>query len=245
MLKQTNRQIIINAVMALMLLLLVSTGIATPQHEQIDVRRFDNQTINQLKNNDAFFYLDETKIKTDYKAMFVSWIQTMLTKIFGSEISSFILGNIHYFLILLAAILILYKITNISFASSSYKINNNKYSIDFNEITHVENIDFDTLIQKALSDNNYRLAIRYQYLNMLKKLSVAGLIVHSPHKTNVEYTYELANIKLRDSFKQIAFIFDYVWYGENKITNMSYSDLQPSFSRFEDVLTNTNSSTKT
>jgi len=244
MLKQTNRHIVVNTAMFFILFLLVSTGVATPQNEQIDVRRFDNQTIDQLKSSDAFFYLDETRIKTDYKAMFFSWMQTMLNKIFGSKIGSFILGNIHYFLILLAAILILYKITNISFASSSYRINNNKYSIHFDEIDHVEKIDFDILIQEALLSNNYRLAIRYQYLNMLKKLSVAGLIIHSPHKTNIEYTYELVDAKLRDSFKQIAFIFDYVWYGENKITNGSYSDLQPSFSRFEDALTNTDSSTK-
>ena len=245
MIKQTNRQIaIVRIVIALMLFMLVFPEVVTSQEKQAEVRRFDNQAIEQYKSDNAFFYLDETKIKTDYKAMFFSWIQTMLNSIFGSKISSFLLGNIHYFLILLAAVLILYKAANIKFASNSYRVNNKKYANYFGEVEHVDKVDFESLIKEALKSNDYRLAIRYQYLNMLKKLSVAGLIVHSLHKTNIEYTYELTDNKLRESFKQIAFIFDYVWYGENKISNINYSDLQPSFSGFEDVLTKTNSSQK-
>lgn len=245
MIKQTNRQIaIVRIVIALILFMLIFPEIAITQVNQAKVRRFDNQAIEQYKSDNAFFYLDETKIRTDYKTMFFSWIQTMLNSIFGSKVSGFLLSNIHYFLILLAAALILYKAANIKFASSSYRVNNKKYADYFDEVEHVDKVNFESLIKEALLSNNYRLAIRYQYLNMLKKLSVAGLIVHSPHKTNIEYTYELTDNKLRESFKQIAFIFDYVWYGENKINHVNYSDLQPSFSVFEDMLTKTNSPQK-
>jgi hypothetical protein len=74
--------------------------------------------------------------------------------------------------------------------------------------------DFDKLIENACKSKNYRLAVRFFYLKMLKLLSERQIIEYKYQKTNHEYYYEIKNEKLRNLFKDVSFVFDYCWYGE-------------------------------
>lgn len=218
--------------------------IAIAEDSDIEIRRFDNTSIEQFQDSDDFFYIKENKTRTDYKSIFYAWINKLVTTVFGSDIGLFILSKLHYLMIIIVVALLLYKSSSIKFFGS-YRKSGAKLKGDFFEdIDFVENIDFDILITKALKNSNYRLAIRYQYLNILKILSLDGLIYHSPHKTNVEYIYELKDDSLAISFKQVVQIFDYVWYGDKEINSDNYSHFQPYFTSFEKLVSNNKSSIK-
>ena len=55
---------------------------------------------------------------------------------------------------------------------------------------------YNDLIHEAELKNDFNLAIRYLYLQSLKKLSDAELILFSPDKTNKLYVQELSGHKL-------------------------------------------------
>lgn len=74
--------------------------------------------------------------------------------------------------------------------------------------------DFDAVLEDALRRQDFRLAIRLHYLDILRHLSRAELISWHPDKTNRHYFRELSDQKLKEPFGRLTRIFEYVWYGE-------------------------------
>ncbi len=73
--------------------------------------------------------------------------------------------------------------------------------------------DIDHMIEKALQEDNYRMAIRYQYLQVLQFLKNEGLIHYQSDKTNTEYARELDQEFQKSTFLNLSKIYDYTWYG--------------------------------
>ena len=95
--------------------------------------------------------------------------------------------------------------------------------------TNIHIVDFEALISEATINNDYRLAVRYQYLNMLKKMSTYEVISYDPEKTNLDYTYEIKNDTLREQFQYASYLYNYIWYGEFIIDKIQYNKASDSF----------------
>ncbi|GIV36600.1 MAG: hypothetical protein KatS3mg032_0979 [Cyclobacteriaceae bacterium] len=83
-------------------------------------------------------------------------------------------------------------------------------------IAHTENIhtiDLNILLQEALKQQNYRLAIRLRFLQALKILADKGLINWQAGKTTHEYLAELPAASLREGLQSINYYYEYTWYG--------------------------------
>ena len=93
----------------------------------------------------------------------------------------------------------------------------------------IKQIDFDKLINKALKDKNYRLATRYLYLKSLKTLASKKVIDWHYEKTNSDYLSEIKGRKLKALFKRVSYIYDYVWYGEFPIDEVSFNKNKDDF----------------
>jgi len=96
---------------------------------------------------------------------------------------------------------------------------------------HIEKVDFDNLIKQALKDNNYRLATRYMYLKSLKSLANKKVIEWHYEKTNSDYLNEIKDHKLKDLFKRVSYIYDYVWYGEFPIDETRFNKNKDDFNQ--------------
>lgn len=100
---------------------------------------------------------------------------------------------------------------------------NRKIIIDANDIVeNIHEIDFPDTIARYEREQDFRSAIRYQFLYMLKKLTDKKLIDWNPEKTNRDYVAEITQSELKTQFKNAAYIFDYVWYGEFSINQKDY-----------------------
>jgi len=93
--------------------------------------------------------------------------------------------------------------------------------------------DLDKLIENALTAENFRLAVRFVYLKILKLLSGRQIIDYQYQKTNYEYAYEIENDDLRAIFREVSFVFDYCWYGEYKATEQDYLFATRKFNEIE------------
>ncbi|MEM7486679.1 MAG: DUF4129 domain-containing protein [Bacteroidota bacterium] len=89
--------------------------------------------------------------------------------------------------------------------------------------------DIQKLIKEALSKNDYRLAIRYYYLFILKLLSERELIEWQLQKTNDDYINELSGSSLKNAFAKATLLYDYIWYGEFAIDQQNYSKAEAVF----------------
>ncbi len=106
--------------------------------------------------------------------------------------------------------------------------------------TDIENdihqMDFKQLIETSLSKKNYRLAIRYYYLLVLKKLSEKNKIVWDNEKTNYDYYQEINDQTLKEQFQYISYLYDYCWYGEFSIDKQEYETGKKAFNKLIETI---------
>ncbi|MFN8287048.1 MAG: DUF4129 domain-containing protein [Chitinophagales bacterium] len=110
---------------------------------------------------------------------------------------------------------------------SSKKLENNVTSIaDFDEELP-ELSALRKLLQQALANGDYKLAIRYYYLLLMAQFREEGLIVWKKDKTNRQYLYEMRQHNRITDIKTATRLFEAYWYG----------DLQPDANGFGEAET--------
>jgi hypothetical protein len=103
---------------------------------------------------------------------------------------------------------------------------------------HIENIDLDQFIKDALAQRDYRMAIRYMYLRTLKQLSWHQLIEWHFDKTNSDYYREIENPSIKENFKKVSYLYDYVWYGEFPLDENGYQSAVKDFDSLTKTIAN-------
>jgi hypothetical protein len=92
------------------------------------------------------------------------------------------------------------------------------------------------LIDEAVTAENYRLAVRYQYLLILQQLSQAGYIDYQFPKTDEEYLAEIEKEPLKNQFKKITRIYDFIWYGSFEVTRENYPQAEKEFKKMHQLI---------
>ena len=96
--------------------------------------------------------------------------------------------------------------------------------------------DYLKLISQAVIGKNYRLAVRYHYLQTLQKLYAKELIIFSVDKTNHQYVTELYNKPFKDEFVRLTRAYEYSWYGGFVTDEMIFNSIQTNFKNFNDLI---------
>lgn len=94
---------------------------------------------------------------------------------------------------------------------------------------NIHSIDFKVIINKALHDKNYRLAVRYYYMWLLKSLTDKGEIEWDIEKTNGDYCKEIKSESLKQDFQFLSYVYEYSWYGEFEISDADFSKTETAF----------------
>ncbi len=92
--------------------------------------------------------------------------------------------------------------------------------------------DFDRLVREALQQRNYRLAVRYHYLQTLHSLAQKNYVQLAADKTNYNYVTEIKDYQKQTDFKNLTLNYEYVWYGEFAIDEIVYHKLKTAFQAF-------------
>lgn len=111
-----------------------------------------------------------------------------------------------------------------------FKKKNRLVKIDSEDITeNIHEINFSEKILQSEKSKDFRTAIRYQFLNVLKKLSDKRMIDWNTDKTNHDYLKEITQEKTKSFFSEMLYIFEYVWYGEFEIDEEAYQHFKKKF----------------
>lgn len=125
-----------------------------------------------------------------------------------------IIGFVLYFLIRV----LLGKDGNFFFSKKKGKLNIKASEIHEN----IHEINFAEEISSFERQKDYRSAVRFRYLLLLKNLSDKKIIEWNPEKTNKDYYFEIKDATVKNHFSDLSYIFDYVWYGEFDINESDY-----------------------
>ncbi|MBI3519403.1 MAG: hypothetical protein HY062_08620 [Bacteroidetes bacterium] len=97
-------------------------------------------------------------------------------------------------------------------------------------------IDLDKIFNEALLAGDYRLALRINFLIIIKILTLSGKISWTKEKTNWEYYHEIKDHVIALKFKEIVEPFETIWYGEHAINENQFNRLLPSYESFKKQL---------
>lgn len=96
---------------------------------------------------------------------------------------------------------------------------------------NIHEMDFRQLTNDTKNTGNYRLAVRYYYLWLLKKLSQREIIDWHWDKTNSDYLYEIKDSNLKKDFEYLSYLYDYSWYGEFPIDEAAFGKAEKAFQK--------------
>jgi hypothetical protein len=171
----------------------------------------------------------------------IYWFFQKLEKILGVDLSPEVRSVIEFLVYLLLTVFIGYFIIKLLLGNRASSFFTRKTTV-FNPLIinekHIENINLDSFISDAIAQRHYRLAIRYMYLKALKELSFNNIISWHFEKTNSDYHNEIEDPLLKDNFKKVSYLYDYVWYGEFDLDESEFINAQKDFERLTKKLNN-------
>ncbi len=200
---------------------------------KIQVRQLNPIDQEKLFENSDYKYDRVGPAAKTWWDRFKEWIWRMLAEIFGSGGGAATLAVIPYILILVAIVAIILLVLKNDIRAVFYGKSASVH-IDFKEFEEdIHKINFDELIAAAISRNDYRKAIRLHFLKLLKELTDNNLITWQIDKTNNDYSMELSNSKFSNKFKELALLYEYIWYGDFQLDETNFKNTISKFKDFK------------
>jgi hypothetical protein len=196
------------------------------QSLDIHVRKLPDSAINALRNDDAFWYVNEDwntsqqkKANTDEPSNNIfqqAWFRTLMWLI---VVCSFITILIWYLSISNAGI----------FRKPPVKLTSGDEGVISDDIFE---INYSIEINKAVSSGNYRLGVRLMFLQLLKNLSEKNIIDYTQDRTNLDYLLQLNKSSYYKDFFRLTRNYEYAWYGQFDINKEAFSSIKSDFENF-------------
>lgn len=240
----------------LFIVVIWSLGVGSLFAQQDSTRiTYDNSElrIQQISDEDLQVYKEDPKfnyeiVKADitWWDNLKTWFGNLLTRLFewffGTEKAvgylAIFFEIIPYILLALLVFVLIKFFMNVNARAMTYS-KNNEAIVALSEEEHIiKNENIEELIKTAISNKNYRLAIRYYYLLILKQLSEKELIDWEIQKTNDDYIKELEKEELKIPFSHITLLYDYIWYGDFPIDEAKYIKAENNFTSLKNILAN-------
>ena len=200
---------------------------------------FDKTHIQKYKSDKAFDYT-EHKIKNTFWTKVKRWIYDILLSffkwIFGHKKASGYLSKfikyIPYISLGILIIVVVKYLFNANFIQL-FTDDNAKSEVIYGEDEEIiRKKDIDSLLKDAIDKENYRLAIRFYFLKLLKKLEDNKVIKWESQKTNYEYLKSIKHKEYKDRFKVFTLWYDYIWYGKYPLNHIEFSNMSKEFDSF-------------
>ena len=194
----------------------------------IDERKTPDSVVAKLHKDDAFWYANLTPEKekpSDAKLSTPFWqMQWFRTLLWFLIVGSFV-----------AIIIWFLASSNIGlFRRKPTTIGEEMQEVHLSE--NIFDINYEKEIGNAISSENYNLAIRLHYLQLLKLLSQKELIHYSQEKTNSDYASQLYNTGFYKDFFRLTRQFEYSWYGQFPVNESTFQFIAVDFNTFKQRL---------
>lgn len=211
----------------------------------------NKEAIENYKNNPDFNYQPPEETDNWWR-QFTNWIGDLITRFFrwlgnvwhsfwewilpgsqGSVLWSFVIHVLPYIILAVFVGFIVWLFFKLNPGAKLMK-SKAKPDVFFTEEEEIiKTRDIQKLIDKAVRKQNYRLAVRYYYLLILKRLTDTELIEYEFDKTNSDYFAEITSEKLNLGFRKATTIYDYIWYGNFTVTETDFNKAQSIFTNLE------------
>ena len=169
------------------------------------------------KENLDYWYVDKT-LKVDESENNISTDLSGINQ----------LGEILMWLIIVVIVIaiVIYYSKNIS-KKSIPVVHQNKSKNTEPIISELKETDLLQNIKNAKEIHDFRMAIKWTYILLIKNLDDKGHISYNEFKTNADYCNELSKNKyLKENFLQLLKIYEAVWFGQKTIIISDFENFE-------------------
>ncbi len=186
---------------------------------------------------DEYLEVEDDSMNLSGLQHFFDWF---VSKLVGNKVSYGFMRMLPYLIILIVVVLIALKVSGLSVTrvfkpQGNINANHRMYSDD----APIQSVNFTQLISIAVADNDYRLAIRYSYLQLLQELDKKELIQWEKHKSNYDYIMATRKRSFFTSFVDLTGIYENAWYGEFPWSDAYYKEVFERASQLTHTISNT------
>lgn len=203
--------------------------------DPIEKRHFED--FKDKYSDDDFIY-ERTVDNSGWWTRFKEWLSDIFKNLFAIESdvkASNVTGIIIKIAVVVIIILVIFFIVKAIINNEGKWVFGKSSDKSIIPVTDIESniykADFKSLIATAEKENNYRIAIRYYYLWLLRHLSEAEIIEYDVEKTNSDYHYEISSEALKKEFSYTSYLYNYIWYGEFDIDNTQFNKAKTAFTQ--------------
>ncbi|MGI4728684.1 MAG: DUF4129 domain-containing protein [Janthinobacterium lividum] len=198
----------------------------------IKIRKFNALALKDYSRQREFKYTDNASEVVSLWDQFWRWFWYQADHLMTGKVTGNLIGFLFILLGSGALVFLILKLLGMD-VIQIFTGKSSTLEIPYYEnLENIHEIGFEEEIEKAISNRNFRLAVRLLYLNLLKKLSDAGAIKWQQDKTNLAYLQEIKNPEQQQKFGLLTRQFEYVWYGDFKIDQENFQQIKTSFQQF-------------
>lgn len=204
---------------------------------------WDDSIIEQYKEDDNFNYEEIVEEETwwdDFKRWIAEVWHQLIESIFGNispgPFLTFLTKVLPWMIVVGLLVFIVWVFYKLNPGARFFKSPEAPEVFFTEEEEIVKRKDIKKLISKALEAGDFRLAIRYYYLLILKKLTDAEVIDYEFDKTNSDYISEIQEENIQIQFIKVTTLYDYTWYGSFDVTRENYEKAERTFQKLETLI---------
>jgi len=205
----------------------------------------DEATLQDYKERGDFQYKrkGDTALprQPNWLRRFFNAIYNLLSNTFGFDVPNWLFAVLKWLFFIgvgVAAVYFLARVTgvNINFKKQKKKVIE---EISFETIEeNLEEVNFDHLLEQAIKERSYRVAVRLFFLKNLQNLTKQDFINWAIDKTNNDYKYELTDSNLLTGFENTVYLFEHIWYGHFDLTEPEFQSTLNTFRNFQNKIRN-------
>lgn len=180
----------------------------------------DSGSIEDYRRRREFRYETPPPVDMGFWARLMRRLSRFWDRLFGNP---WLNNLIVYFILSIAFIVVIYRLLGKGLPGLLLRKPRAAGAVEYDEQV-IREVDFDSLINSAVSQRDFRLAVRFSYLKLLQLYDQKGLIRWQPNKANSEYAAELKPQKGAD-FERLVRIYEYCWYGMFPVDEALYKSV--------------------
>lgn len=231
------------SILLICLLLSFGTGAYAQQpdslagsHAPAAVRLPDPGKLDKLRADKDFHYFEEVVQGETFWERVQHKVAKWLRRIFYQDQTRDFWEYLIYGLLVAAIVFIIIKMQKVH-VTGMFGRKARTAEIPYHVVEeNIHELDLAALIEEAVTQHEFRKAIRLHYLQSLKKLADANYIHWKPGKTNRSYTAEIQQTRIRQEFEQLTGLFEYVWYGGAALGAGPFDHARQEFIQFDNLL---------
>ena len=204
---------------------------------------FNKKNLEAYKAQKDFDYINTVE-KDSWWTRFKKWINAkynqFLNWLFGDyepgAFLSFLIKIVPYLLLMLLLGIVVWLFTRLNPGARMLQSQKQGEVFLSEEEELIKNEDLVTLMKRAVEEGKFRLAVRYYYLNELRKLDELKLIDYQYQKTNKEYLEEIKSSRVQKQFSEITILYEFIWYGNFLVSEADFKLAEKGFLRMDETL---------